>query len=152
MDIKHVSNGVMAEMFTDMETRRDYLVAPCPRYGWEHLYKVSDISDCKTMRNIDGATHEEALRNYIEHGVGSICIIGMLHYKGATIDLITRPDCDTQYKVRGVPGVYTVEEGRAPFEWRVFEDGADDGTPVEASSSMDAVLEYIASKKREGLK
>lgn len=149
MRIEHVSTGVMAEMFTDMDTGRDYLVAPCPRYGWEHLYKVSDIGDCKTMRNIDGATHEEALRNYIEHGVGSICVIGMLHYKGATIDLITRPGCDTEYKVHGVPIVCTVERGSTAFEWRVFEDGADDGTAVEASSSMDAVLEYVASKNEE---
>ena len=146
MDIKHVATGAMSEMFTDTDTGRDYLVAPCPRYGWEHLYKVSDIGGCRARRNIDGATHEEALRNYIEYGIRSVCVIGTLPYKGATIDLITRPGCDTQYKVRGVPGVYTVEEGRASFEWRVFEDGADDGTPVEASSSMDAVLEYVDLK------
>lgn len=146
MNIKHVGTGAEATLFTDVDAGEDYMVTPCEYWGWEHLYSVISASNGQAVHNIDGATADEAFRNYLEHGQGAVAKLTTLYCNGTPVDRIRRPGCDTEYKVRGVPLVCTVKRGSTAFEWRVFEDGSDEGTTVQAGSPAEAVLQYIDMK------
>nr|DAR59576.1 MAG TPA: hypothetical protein [Caudoviricetes sp.] len=149
MNIEHVASGSMSELFTDVDNDEDYAVAPWDIHGWEHLYIVVDIDSAQIVRDIDGATPEEALRNWLEHGQGAVCRLMTVYHNGTPIDRLDRPGCDTEYKVRGIPIVCTVKRGATPFEWRLSEDGSDKWTIIQAGSPAEAVLEYITKKEGE---
>lgn len=146
MNIKNVGTGAEATLFTDFDAGEDYMVTPCEYWGWEHLYSVISASNGQAVHNIDGATADEAFRNYLEHGQGAVAKLTTLYCNGTPIDRIRRPGCDTEYKVRGVPIVCTVKRGSTAFEWRVFEGGSDEGTTIQAGSPAEAVLQYIDMK------
>lgn len=146
MNIELSGTGTVSQLFTDVDNGEDYLVTPCEYWGWEHLYSVISASDGQAVHNIDGATADEALRNYLEHGQGAIAQLMTMYCNGTCIDRIRRPGCDTEYKVRGVPIVCTVKRGSTDFEWRVFENGSDESTTVPAGSPAEAVLQYIDMK------
>lgn len=146
MNIKNVGTGAEATLFTDIDAGEDYVVTPCEYWGWEHLYSVISASDGQAVHNIDGATPEEALRNYLERGQGAVCGLMTLYCDGTPIDRLDRPGCDTEYKVRGVPIVCTVKRGSTAFEWRVVKEGSDERATVQAGSPAEAVLQYIDMK------
>lgn len=146
MNIKHVGTGAEATLFTDIDAGEDYVVTPCEYWGWEHLYSVISASDGQVIHNIDGATAEEALRNYLEHGQGAMAQFMTVYCNGICIDRMRRPGCDTEYKVRGVPIVFTVKKGATGFEWRVVKEGSDERVTVQAGSPAEAVLQYIDMK------
>lgn len=149
MNIELSGTGAISQLFTDMDTGDDYAVAPWDILGWEHLYMIVDIDRAQIMHDIDGATPEEALRNFLEHGHGAVCRLMTLYCDGTPIDRLDRPGCDTEYKVRRVPIVCTVKRGATALEWRVFEDRSDKPTTIQAGSPAEAVLQYITAKKEE---
>lgn len=146
MNIKHVGTGAEATLFTDIDAGEYYVVTPSEYLGWEHLYSVISASDGQVIHNIDGATAEEALRNYLEHGQGAMAQLMTVYCNGTCIDRMRRPGCDTEYKVRGIPIVWTVKRGSSSFEWRIAEDGLDGVTTIQAGSPAEAVLQYIDMK------
>lgn len=147
MNIEHVASGAMSELFTDVDNDEDYAVAPWNTHGWEHLYMIVDIDRAQIVRDIDGTTPEEALRNWLEHGQGALARLTTVYYDGTSIDRIQRPGCDTEYKVSGIPIVCTVKRGATAFEWRVSKDGSDKRTTIQAGSPAEAVHQYITAKK-----
>lgn len=149
MNIKHVGTGAVATLFTDVDNGDDYAVAQWDLCGWEHLYTIINLYDGQVEHNVDGATPEDALRNYLEHGQRALARPITLYCNGTPIERLDRPGCDTEYKVRGVPIVCTVKRGSTAFEWRVFEDGSNEGTTISVGSPAEAVLQYIT--EREGV-
>lgn len=146
MNIELSGSGAVSQLFTDMDTGGDYVVAPWNYHGWEHLHMVVDIDGSQLVHNVDGATPEEALRNYLECGQGAVCRPLTLYCNGIPVEMLDRPGCDTEYKVRGVSIVCTVKRGSTAFEWRVFEDGSDGVATIQAGSPAEAVLQYIGMK------
>ena len=147
MNIELIGTGAVGTLFTDVDNGEDYVVAPWDIDGWEHLYMIVDANGAQIVRNIDGATPEEALRNYLERGQSALARPMTLYCDGTPVERLDRPGCDTEYKVRGVPIVCTVKRGATAFEWRVFEDGSDKRTTIQAGSPAEAVLEYITKKE-----
>ena len=146
MNIKHVGTGAEATLFTDVDTGEDYVVVQSDYCDWEHLYMVISVYDCQVVRNVDGATPEEALRNYLERGQSALARPMTLYCDGTSVERLDRPGCDTEYKVRGIPIVCIVKHGSTAFEWRVVEDGSDERATIQAGSAAEAVLQYIGMK------
>lgn len=146
MNIELSGTGTVSQLFTDVDNGEDYLVTPCEYWGWEHLYSVISASNGQAVHNIDGATADEALRNYLEHGQWAVAQLMTVYCNGIPIDRIQRPGCDTEYKVRGVPIVFIVKKGATAFEWRVVKEGSDERVTVQAGSPAEAVLQYTGMK------
>lgn len=146
MNIELIGTGAVSQMFTDVDNGEDYAVAQWDLCGWEHLYTIINIYDGQVEHNVDGATPEEALRNYLERGQSALARPMTLYCDGTPVESLNRPGCDTEYKVRGVPIVCTVKYGSTAFEWRVSEDGSDERTTIQAGSPAEAVLQYIDMK------
>lgn len=154
MNIELSGTGAISQLFTDMDTGGDYAVAPWNPHGWEHLYMIADIDRGRIVNNVDGATPEEALRNYLELGDMAVAELHSWNElqdqgrKSATIDIIQRPGTDKEYKARGVDSVYTVSWAGTAFKWIVFENGSDDYVVVEADTGTAAVVKRILDKEK----
>lgn len=151
MNIELVGTGAEATLFTDVDTSSDYVVVPYEWYGWEHLYTITDIADDETVQGVDGATAEEALRNYLELGRASVAELDSWEeyrdHERFVINTISRLGADKEYKVMGSQDVYTVSWAGKAFRWRVFKNNSDEYVVVKARSGQHAVVEYILDKE-----
>lgn len=154
MNIKHVGTGAMATLFTDVDTGEDYVVVQSDSCDWEHLYTVISVYDDLVVRNVDGATPEEGLRNYLELGDLAVAMVySWYEYQDqgrerVIIDTIQRPGADKEYKARGTDAVYTVSWAGIAFRWLIFENGSDDYALVEAGTQTAAVVKHILDKEK----
>ena len=153
MNIKHIGTGAEATLFTDVDAGEDYAVAQSDYCDWEHLYTIINLYDGQVVRNVDGATPEEALRNYLELGdlaVAELCSWNERKDHGresVTIDMIQRPGADKEYKARGTDAVYTVSWSGTAFKWIIFENGSEHYELVEAGTRTAAVVKHILDKE-----